>query len=134
MEEQVNAAPPDLAFTPEIEELTRPIYERVKHVIPDVEWPIHAPLIAAINDLKRERNVIVLAHNYQTPEIFYGVGDITGDESGARFRAGAGYVFYDAAGLAGLGWRTRPISTSSPSSAVRARPSAQTPKPITHRA
>jgi len=66
-------------FTPEIEALTKPVYDRVKHVIPDVEWAIHAPLIAAINDLKRERNAVVLAHNYQTPEIFYGIGDITGD-------------------------------------------------------
>jgi quinolinate synthase len=79
MQEQARNADTELAFTPEIEALTRPIYERVKHVIPDVEWPIHAPLIAAINELKRDRNATLLAHNYQTPEIFYGVGDITGD-------------------------------------------------------
>jgi quinolinate synthase len=79
MAEYPNAATPELSFTPEVEALTQPIYERVKHVIPDVEWPIHAPLIAAINELKRERNAIVLAHNYQTPEVFYGIGDITGD-------------------------------------------------------
>jgi len=79
MQEQARNADTELAFTPAIEALTRPIYERVKHVIPDVEWPIHAPLIAAINELKRERNATLLVHNYQTPEIFYGVGDITGD-------------------------------------------------------
>ena len=70
---------PPLEFTPEVERATQPIFERLKHVMPDVEWPIHAPLIAAINELKRERNATILAHNYQTPEIFYGVGDITGD-------------------------------------------------------
>ena len=79
MSEQPDTASNQLAFTPEIEALMKPVYDRVKHVIPDVEWAIHAPLIAAINELKRERNAIVLAHNYQTPEIFYGIGDITGD-------------------------------------------------------
>ena len=48
-------------------------------MIPDLEWPVHAPYIAAINELKRQSNAVVLAHNYQTPEIFHGVADIVGD-------------------------------------------------------
>ncbi|PYU97002.1 MAG: quinolinate synthase [Acidobacteria bacterium] len=68
-----------LAYTPEIARSTAPIYERVRGVIPEIEWPVHAPYVAAINELKRKRNAIILAHNYQTPEIFHGVADLTGD-------------------------------------------------------
>jgi quinolinate synthase len=55
------------------------LYDRVRHVIPPTEWPIFEDDIDAILDLKRDRNAIILAHNYQTPEIFHCVADIVGD-------------------------------------------------------
>jgi quinolinate synthase len=70
---------PNLEYTPEVARATAAAYERVDSVIPSVEWPVHAPYVAAIERLKRERNAIILAHNYQTPEIFHCVADITGD-------------------------------------------------------
>jgi quinolinate synthase len=68
-----------LDYTPEVVHATAAIRDKVRPVIPDLEWPVHAPYIAAINELKRQRNAVVLAHNYQTPEIFHGVADFVGD-------------------------------------------------------
>ena len=76
-----------LTYSPEVAAATHATYELVRDVIPEIEWPVHAPYIALVNELKVRRNAIILAHNYQTPEIYHGVADYTGDSLGLAQKA-----------------------------------------------
>lgn len=54
-------------------------YGHVSRLMPAAEWDAHYDRVAEIDALKRRHNAIVLAHNYQRPEIFHGVADVQGD-------------------------------------------------------
>jgi len=68
-----------LAYSDEVRKATDHLYTKVADFITPMEWPRIAPLVHEINTLKRERNAVILAHNYMTPDIFHLVGDFKGD-------------------------------------------------------
>src|ERR1700732_2108078 len=95
---------------------TAPLYERVSTVIPAMEWPIFARDIDAILELKRARNAVILAHNYQTPEIFHCVADIVGDSLALAREAMT--VDADIIVLAGVHFMAETAKMLSPSKTV----------------
>ena len=69
----------NISWSSDLGSSSRHLYEKVSRVVPEIEWPFFAPYIEAINILKKEMNAAILAHNYQTPEIFHCISDVRGD-------------------------------------------------------
>jgi quinolinate synthase len=76
-------------WTAEVGQRTADAFLRMRRVMPEIEWPVHAPYVDAIREWKAKRKAVILAHNYQTPEIFHGVADITGDSLALAQKAAA---------------------------------------------
>jgi quinolinate synthase len=92
------------------------LYRNVSRVIPPAEWQVFLPDIEAIQRLKRQRNAVVLAHNYQTPEIFHGVADIVGDS--LHLARAAMHVEAEVIVLAGVHFMAETAKLLNPSKTV----------------
>lgn len=95
---------------------TAHLYDKVRHVVPEVEWPFFADDVEAILRLKQERNAVVLAHNYQTPEIFHCVSDIVGDS--LALAREAQHVSADVIVLAGVHFMAETAKLLNPAKTV----------------
>lgn len=70
---------PNLKYTDEVARATAQLYDKLRKQYTEESWSEIAPYIFAINNLKAEKNAVILAHTYMTPDVYFGVGDIIGD-------------------------------------------------------
>jgi quinolinate synthase len=105
-----------VAASPDVLTRTAPLYDRVRRVIPPLEWPAFAEDVDAILQLKRRRNAVILAHNYQTPEIFHCVADLVGDSLALARKATT--VDVDVIVLAGVHFMAETAKLLNPEKAV----------------
>ncbi len=77
----------DLAPSLDLAEDMAALYAPMKPSLTLPDWAMYAPYVAAINRLKKERNAVILAHNYMTPEIFHGISDVVGDSLALAVKA-----------------------------------------------
>lgn len=104
------------AWSPEVAQRTRAVFERLRGVVPEIEWPVHAPYVDAIRKWKLQRKAVVLAHNYQTPEIYHGVADITGDSLALAQKAGQ--IDADVIVMAGVHFMAETVKLLNPGKIV----------------